>query len=56
MTGERLLAAVDERAGSKGFEGKWTQVEKAFDYWAERSRDRFERLRRASSSKARLVE
>lgn len=54
ISGHRLLAAVDERAGSKGFEGKWTQVDKAFDFWAERSRDRLERLKRASRSKAKL--
>ncbi len=37
LTQRRLIAAVDERAGTKtvkGAEGTWTQVEDAFDEWA----------------------
>ncbi len=35
----RLVAAVDERAGGKTFEGMtstWDDVEQALDYWAEK--------------------
>jgi hypothetical protein len=48
LTGERLLAAVDERAGTKalggGF-GTWSHVDEAFEYWAERMRTRLAELR-----------
>ena len=54
--GTRLGAAVDERAGAKGVEAKWTQVEKAFDFWSEKMRDRLERLTRASRLKQSLLE
>jgi hypothetical protein len=43
MTHERLAAAVDERAGAKtlrGLGGKWKDVDNAFQYWAERLRER----------------
>jgi hypothetical protein len=55
-TGERLGAAVDERAGAKGVEAKWTQVQKAFDFWSEKMRDRLERLTRASRMKQSLLD
>ncbi len=55
-TGERLGAAVDERAGSKGVEAEWTQVEKAFDFWSEKMRDRLQRLTRASHMKQSLLD
>jgi len=40
-TGKQLLAAVDERVGTRGIEGvtdKWSDVQMAFDDWAERIR------------------
>jgi hypothetical protein len=40
-SGEQLLAAVDERVGTRGLEGvtdKWSDVQMAFDDWAERLR------------------
>lgn len=48
MTGVRLGAAVDERAGAKtlrGLGGKWKDVDNAFQYWAERIRKRLAELR-----------
>ncbi|MCK4837990.1 MAG: DUF3313 domain-containing protein [Desulfobulbaceae bacterium] len=36
-TGERLAAAVDRREGGKQFgSGKWADIEKSFDHWAEK--------------------
>ncbi len=43
VSGGRLFAAVDRRGGGRTFEGstaKWDDVQKAFDYWAERVRAR----------------
>jgi len=40
-TSEQLLAGVDERVGTRGVEGvtdKWSDVQMAFDDWAERIR------------------
>jgi hypothetical protein len=40
-TGEQLMAGVDERVGTRGIEGvtdKWSDVQMAFDDWAERIR------------------
>jgi hypothetical protein len=40
-SGEQLMAAVDERVGTRGIEGvtdKWSDVQMAFDDWAERLR------------------
>jgi hypothetical protein len=40
-SGKRLLAGVDERVGTRGLEGvtqKWSDVQMAFDDWAERVR------------------
>jgi hypothetical protein len=48
MSGERLAAAVDERAGAKslrGIGGKWKDVDNAFKYWAERIQKRLAELR-----------
>lgn len=48
MTGTRLMAAVDQRAGAKtlrGLGGKWADVDNAFKYWAGRVRDRLQTLR-----------
>jgi hypothetical protein len=47
LTGERLLAAVDERVGTKtvrGGLGEWSHVDEAFDYWALRLRERLQAL------------
>lgn len=41
QSGERLLAAVDSRYGTKALRGtfnKWSDAEGAFRYWAERTR------------------
>jgi hypothetical protein len=43
-SGRQLMAAVDERVGTRGVEGvtdKWSDVQMAFDDWAERARLRF---------------
>lgn len=48
LSGERLAAAVDARQGTKavrGGVGKWSDVEQAFDDWAERLRLRLAELR-----------
>jgi hypothetical protein len=48
MSGRRLVAVVDERAGGKtlrGLGGKWKDVDNAFQYWAERLRTRLAELR-----------
>ena len=40
-TGEQLMAGIDERVGTRGVEGvtdKWSDVQMAFDDWAERIR------------------
>jgi hypothetical protein len=50
VTGERLFAAVDERAGRK-YTGKfdkfdkWQDVRDAYDYWAERTKTRLTELK-----------
>ena len=52
LTNARLLAAVDERAGTKRPDkmfSKWGDVEKAFDFWADRLRKRLESLRAGGS-------
>lgn len=49
VTGERLMAAVDARAGEKvlrGKFGKWNDVKEAFDLWAERLATRMASYRR----------
>jgi hypothetical protein len=51
MTGERLAAGVDERAGAKSFKGiggEWKDVDNAFKYWAKDIRE-FLAKRRAGS-------
>ncbi|MFQ5458156.1 MAG: DUF3313 domain-containing protein [Myxococcota bacterium] len=48
VSGERLLAAVDQRAGTKSpgtMFTKWGDVEKSFDFWAHRLRARLAELR-----------
>ncbi len=47
LTGVGLMAAVDERQGTKAIRGgfgKWSDVEQAFDFWAERPRGRLASL------------
>ena len=48
LSGERLMAAVDERAGTKnplvGLK-EWSQVRRVFDTWAENLRKRLSELR-----------
>ncbi len=48
-TGKRLAAAVDGRAGRKviasGNFTRWGDVKDAFDFWAQRTRERLEKLR-----------
>jgi hypothetical protein len=49
ITGRRLLALVDERAGSKSFKGKfdkWDDVHQAFNYWAKKTQTRLVELRK----------
>jgi len=50
MTDERLMAAVEERAGTKAFRalgGKWKNVRQVFDYWADRLSNKLAELRGA---------
>jgi len=51
VTGERLAAAVDRRAGTKALRGgvsKWSDVQNAFDYWSDKLRTRLTELRQGS--------
>ena len=46
-SGKRLIAAVDQRSGTKALRGgilKWSDVELACEYWAERARVRLGEL------------
>jgi hypothetical protein len=48
LTGYRLLAGVDERVGGRAFRGvlnEWSDVQEAFEFWAERLRERLAELR-----------
>ena len=46
VTGQRLAAAVDRRAGGQApFKGKMTDAEDAMDYWAKRIRQRLDQER-----------
>lgn len=48
LSGERLIAAVDERSGThvlKGSTKTWNDVEESYDYWANRLRVRLAELR-----------
>ncbi len=54
VSGERIAAAVDARAGSKSLRGKfdkWDDVKSAFDYWSGRMRDRFLDARQDASGR-----
>ncbi len=51
VTGQRLAAAVDRRAGTKTLRGgvsKWSDVQNAFDYWSEKLRTRLTELRQGA--------
>jgi hypothetical protein len=51
LTGERLLAAVDQRSGTKAIRGglkTWSDAKEVFEYWAERVRERLTELRTGS--------
>ena len=48
LTDERLMAAVDERAGTHALRdgvGTWSDVDQAFEYWAKRLSARLRELR-----------
>lgn len=46
QSGERLAAAVDRRQGGKMvFRGKWEDTREAFDFWAQRFRQRLDMAR-----------
>lgn len=48
VTGTRLAAGVDERAGTKAYRAglkEWSHIKRAFEYWAERLRERLAELR-----------
>jgi len=50
LTGQRLAAAVDRRAGTKALRGgvsTWADVQNAFDFWSERLRTGLAELREA---------
>ncbi len=53
-TGQRVAAAVDERAGTKAlrtkFEGSWGDLKLAFDWWADRLNERLELLKKGDFS------
>jgi len=52
LTAERLAAAVDRRQGGKmAFRGKWTDTKDAFDFWAERFRERLDEMRGVAAKK-----
>jgi hypothetical protein len=47
-----LAAAVDERAGTKAYRAglkEWSHVKRAFEYWAERTRERLAELRKGGA-------
>lgn len=49
LTNTRIVAAVDERAGSKNpINGKWGDAKNAFDYWSERLNSRLQDLARGN--------
>jgi hypothetical protein len=54
VTGQRVAAAVDERAGTKAlrtkFEGYWGDLKLAFDWWATRLNERLELLKKGNFS------
>ena len=54
VTGQRLAAAVDERAGTKAlrtkFDGSWGDLKLALDWWAQRLNERLELLKKGDFS------
>ena len=53
VTDARLAAAVDERAGTKAYRAglkEWSHVKRAYEYWAERIRERLAELRQGGTS------
>jgi len=53
ITGERLLAGVDHRVGARrigGMTDKWSDVDEAFLFWAERVRVRLAEFRGAAAA------
>jgi hypothetical protein len=54
VTGQRLAAAVDERAGTKAlrtkFDGTWGDYKLAMDWWATRLNERLELLKKGNFS------
>ena len=58
VTGERLIAAVDARAGTKAlrtkFNSTWGDVKLAFDWWAQRVAVRAELLKQGDYSTKKL--
>ena len=54
VTGQRIAAAVDERAGTKAlrskFDGSWGDVKLCFDWWGTRMDERLMRLRKGDFS------
>jgi len=52
VTGTRLAAAVDERAGTKAYRAglkEWSHVKRAFEYWAKQTRERLAELRKGGA-------
>jgi len=54
VTGQRVAAAVDERAGTKAlrtkFDGSWGDLKLALDWWSERLNERLELLKKGDFS------
>ena len=54
QTGQRMAAAVDERAGTKAlrtkFDGTWGDLKLAFDWWSARFVERIELLKKGDFS------
>lgn len=54
VTGARLAAAIDRRAGRKVFRGKfgtWNDVNESYDFWAKKLKARLVELRRGVPAK-----
>ena len=52
VTGERLAAAVDQRAGTKTLRGglrEWSHVHRSFEHWGERFHERLAELRETTA-------
>ncbi len=54
---ERLAAAIDRREGRKRVvSGKWTDVKKSFDYWADRLRTWLDQQKALKAMRSRPME